>query len=72
MLNLPYMEVIIGAICFTAGVLLAKLAVEYRWKSNADVPARLLLGKTFYKVVRLDSNESWKMLRIHQEIVDNK
>ena len=66
------MEVIIGTICFTAGAAVMKWATEHRWKSNAYVPARLLLGKTFYKVVRLDSNESWKMLRIHQEIVDNK
>jgi len=59
------MEIIIGAICFTAGVVVTKLAVEHRWKSNAKVPARLLCGKIFYKVVRLDSNESWEMLRIH-------
>ena len=61
------MEFIIVAVCFTLGAAVMKWGTERRWKANADVPARPLSGKVFYKVVRLDSDLSWEMLKIHEK-----
>jgi hypothetical protein len=55
------------AVGFTVGIALGKWATNYRWIENSKVPARILVGKHFYKVVKLDSEKSWDYLNIHRE-----
>jgi hypothetical protein len=37
------------------------------WRGNARDPSRMLSKDQMYKVVRLDSSQSWGMLDIHAD-----
>lgn len=61
------MEIILIAtfttLAFAAGAAIRDLA----WRENASQPMRICSKDQMYKVVRLDSSQSWDMLDIHSD-----
>lgn len=57
-------------VLFLMGVVVGHAISESKWINNAEEPKRLLIHHHkehyFYKSVRLDDPESWKMLEIHR------
>lgn len=53
-------------ITFIIGICIGSLMESSSWRQNAKEPKRLLRGTTFYKVIQLDDEESWKFLKIHK------
>jgi hypothetical protein len=38
-----------------------------KWMFNAEEPQRILYNKKYYKVIKIDSEGSWKLAEIHNK-----
>jgi hypothetical protein len=47
------------------GIYVASKGTASAWANNADCPTRISYKCVFYKVVRIDNPDSWRMMRIH-------
>jgi hypothetical protein len=49
------------------GLCMGAFLTNCKWMFNAEEPQRILYNKKYYKVIKIDSEGSWKLAEIHNK-----